>query len=235
MSEDPTCPVCRKFVGCPICDRSIRGLLSEGGGCSWTQEPNSWTQNSPAIFLPVACPDCSSIVKLLQQEVEITKTLIANTSCVDRHFTYAAAIKLSTNNYFTCSSSIYLIMWALYLNTKKESSVYFLITLMEVDKCWFRWDAACRIAGSQFGGIILWIFVEMIILLVGLVGRNHIVSRFVPVRRWSIEEWRSRDCQVVSGYSPTPWVKSAQILLFARAHRGSWDSLKPENVFTSRA
>lgn len=93
MSADPTWLVCLKFVGWPICDRSIRGLLSEGGGCSWTQEPNSWTQNSPAIlvFLRAALQETSSIVilhllLLLRPEVELTRTLIANTSCSDNHF-----------------------------------------------------------------------------------------------------------------------------------------------------
>jgi len=50
-SDDPTWPVCLKSVGCPIMDRSILGLLWSCGVCSCTQDPNNWTQNSPAMML----------------------------------------------------------------------------------------------------------------------------------------------------------------------------------------
>jgi len=112
MSADPTWLVCLKFVGWPICDRSIRGLLSAGGGCSWTQDPNSWTQNSPAMLVLLCrapCPEISSIVDphlLLRPEVELTRTLIANTSCSDNHFTSRQSThsSLEYGSLITCSA-----------------------------------------------------------------------------------------------------------------------------------
>lgn len=49
-------PVCTKFVGCPIIDRSIRSLwcLLDGLGCCVMQHENNWIMTSPvepAIFL----------------------------------------------------------------------------------------------------------------------------------------------------------------------------------------
>jgi len=48
-SVEPTWPVCRKSIGWPIIDRSIRGRLLWSCSCSATQE-KSWNQNSPAIL-----------------------------------------------------------------------------------------------------------------------------------------------------------------------------------------
>lgn len=68
-SVDPTCPVCLKFIGCPIWDLSIRGRLG-CGSCSATHDPKSWIQNSPAITCPVV-----SFVLSEQNPLEITSCL----------------------------------------------------------------------------------------------------------------------------------------------------------------